>query len=169
MIRCLEKNCWADSECALNAVATAVILTLDHVSPPVSPFLVFHHSRCDTASSLFASKCQGECYAWMAALCDLWDPGWGDPRFPHWALLLLSPFCMAPFLLFCVVVVLLHFRWPYSRWHTRCHRASYASELAAIPLLCALWFWFCVCFVGFLFGLLRLWFCFRWDRSMDCV
>ena len=37
MIRCLEKNYWADSECALNAVATAVILTFDHVSPPVSP------------------------------------------------------------------------------------------------------------------------------------
>ena len=63
--------------------STAVILTLDHVSPPVSPFFVSHHSRCDTASSLFASKCLGECYAGMAALCDLWDPGWGDPRFPH--------------------------------------------------------------------------------------
>ena len=72
-----------ESECPLNAVATAVILTLDHVSPPVSPFFVSHHSRCDTASSLFASKCLGECYAGMAALCDLWDPGWGDPRFPH--------------------------------------------------------------------------------------
>ena len=72
-----------ESECAMNAVATAVILTLDHVSPPVSPFFVSHHSRCDTASSLFASKCLGECYAGMAALCDLWDPGWGDPRFPH--------------------------------------------------------------------------------------
>ena len=70
----------ADSE---NAVATAVILTLDHVSPPVSPLVVFHHSRCDTASSLFASKCLGERYAGMAALCDLWDPGWGAPRFPH--------------------------------------------------------------------------------------
>ena len=32
--------------------------------------LVFHHSRCDTASSLFASKCLGERYALMAALCD---------------------------------------------------------------------------------------------------
>ena len=41
MIRCLQKNYWADSECALNAVATAVILTFDHVSPPVSPFISF--------------------------------------------------------------------------------------------------------------------------------
>ena len=87
----------ADSE---NAVATAVILTLDHVSPPVSPFFVFHHSRCYTASSLFASKCLGERYVWMAPLCDLWDPGWGDPRFPHWTLLLLSPSSMAPFVFF---------------------------------------------------------------------
>ena len=40
MIRCLEKNCWADSECALSAVATALFLTLDHVSLAVSPFFV---------------------------------------------------------------------------------------------------------------------------------
>ena len=31
----LEKNYWADSECALSAVAAAVLLTLDHVSPAV--------------------------------------------------------------------------------------------------------------------------------------
>ena len=37
----LGKNYWADSECALNAVATAAILTFDHVSPPVSPFISF--------------------------------------------------------------------------------------------------------------------------------
>ena len=54
---------------------------------------VFHHSRCDPALSVFASKCPGECYAWTAALCDLGDPGWGDPWFPQWALLLLSPSC----------------------------------------------------------------------------
>ena len=28
-------------ECALNAVATAVIFTFDHFSPPVSPFMRF--------------------------------------------------------------------------------------------------------------------------------
>ena len=38
---------------------------------------------CDPALSVFASKCQGECHAMMAALCDLGDPGWGDPWFPH--------------------------------------------------------------------------------------
>ena len=36
-----------------------------------------HHSRCDTALPLFASKCLGECYAGMAALCDLGL--WGSP------------------------------------------------------------------------------------------
>ena len=167
---CSEKNYWADSECALNAVATAVILTLDHVSPPVWPFFVSHHSRCDTASSLFASKCLGECYAGMAALCDLWDPGWGDPRFPHWALLLLSPSCMAP-LCFSGLSLFCFFFWPYSWWRTRCHRASHFSELVAIPLLCVLFgFWCCcvlVCFVC-LFAFFGL-FCVWWDCSLDCV
>ena len=62
----------------------AVIFTLDHVS-----LFMFHcgstshHFRCDPALSVFASKCQGECHAVKAALCDLGDPGWGDPWFPH--------------------------------------------------------------------------------------
>ena len=30
---------------------------------------------------MFASKCQGECHAVKAALCDLGDPGWGIPSF----------------------------------------------------------------------------------------
>ena len=69
------------------------------------------------------------------------------------------PLAWPPFVLFSVVVVLLLFRWPYWRWHTRWHRASYVSELAAIPLLCALWFWFCCCFVFFvLFALCVVWF-----------
>ena len=39
---------------------------------------------CDPALSMFASKCQGvECHAVKAARCDLGDPGWGDPWFPH--------------------------------------------------------------------------------------
>ena len=46
---------------------------------------VFHHSRCDSALSVFASKCQG-------ALCDLGDPGWGDLWFPLWAALLFTLF-----------------------------------------------------------------------------
>ena len=41
MMIMLGKNYWADSECALNAVATAVIFHIDHVSPPVSPFIRF--------------------------------------------------------------------------------------------------------------------------------
>jgi len=54
---------------------------------------------------VFASKCQGECHAVKAALCDFRDPGWGDPWFPHWALLLPAPFEMAhgDFVVFSVV------------------------------------------------------------------
>ena len=40
-----------------------------------------HHFRCDPALSVFASKCQGDCHAVKAALCDLGDPGWGIPGF----------------------------------------------------------------------------------------
>ena len=49
------------------------------------------------------------CHAVKAALCDLGDPGWGDPWFPHWALLLPAPFEMAHgefVLVFPVVFVL---------------------------------------------------------------
>ena len=34
-------------------------------------------------------------YAIRLTPCDLGDPGWGDPRFPHGVVLLLSPVCMA--------------------------------------------------------------------------
>ena len=34
-------------------------------------------------------------YAIRLTPCDLGDPGWGDPWFPHGVVLLLSPVCMA--------------------------------------------------------------------------
>ena len=42
---------------------------------------IFHPFRCDPALSVFASKCQGECYALMAALCDLGILAGGIPGF----------------------------------------------------------------------------------------
>ena len=50
-------------------------------------------------------------HALMAAPCDLGHPGWGDPWFPHRAVLFSSPFCMAlfVFVVFLFVVLL----WPY--------------------------------------------------------
>ena len=67
---------------------------------------VFHHSRCDPALSVFASKCQGECYALTAALCDLGDPGWGGSlvsalSFVASITLLPGPLCDSVFSLFC--------------------------------------------------------------------
>ena len=51
------------------------------------------------------------CYAFRLAPCDLGDPGWGDPWFPHGAVLLPSPACMAlcesvfsPFLVMFVAI-----------------------------------------------------------------
>ena len=81
-----------------------------------------HHFRCDPALSVFASKCQGECHAWTAALCDLGDPGWGYPWFLHWALLLLTPSDLAPGV-FAVVLCFAPCQGPLSSWHTRCHHA----------------------------------------------
>ena len=60
-----------------------VFFTLDHVSLSCFTAVVFSPLCCDPALSVFASKCQGECHAVKAALCDLGDPGWGDPWFPH--------------------------------------------------------------------------------------
>ena len=48
---------------------------------------------------MFASKCQGESHAVKAALCDLGDPGWGDPWFLHGAVLLPTPSELAPVVL----------------------------------------------------------------------
>ena len=42
------------------------------------------------------------CYAFRLAPCDLGDPGWGDPWFPHGAVLLPSPACMALCVFFSV-------------------------------------------------------------------
>ena len=115
---------------------------------------VFHHSRCDPALSVFASKCQGECYALTAALCDLGDPGWGDPSFPHWALLLLSPSYLAPlcdsvFSLFCFL------------FGGHSHNDTQDVLMHVIPiagsdptfsvfLFVLVWLWLCVfCLLGF--------------------
>ena len=169
MIRCLEKNYWADSECALNAVATAVILTFDHVSPPVSPFISFSPLSLRHGVVVVCFEVPG----WMLCLngWSLWSLGSWLGGSPVSALSFVASFTLlhGPLLFCSLLFVLLLFRWPYSRWHTRWHRASYVSELAAIALLCALWFWFCCCFVCFLFCLLCLWFGFLWDRSLDCV
>ena len=62
--------------------------------------LISHHSRCDPASSVFASKCLGEYHACTAAPCDLGDPGWGDPRFPHGAFVASITRC-GPLMCFC--------------------------------------------------------------------
>ena len=79
--------------------------------PYVSPFLVFHHSRCDRRRRCLLRT-------WMAAVCDFWDPGWGVPGFYHpllkagrvpTALVCLILFCFCWVLLFFVLFVCLLF------------------------------------------------------------
>ena len=121
---------------------------------------------------------------WTAALCDLGDPGWGDPWFLHWALLLLTPSDLAP----GVFVVVLCFLLVRDHYHhdTQDVIMHESPLLVAIPLLGVLLvvlfllgllffvvagFLF-VFFVGF--ACLFLWFvlCFWfscWDCILDCV
>ena len=62
------------------------------------------------------------CYAFRLAPCDLGDPGSGDPWFPHGAVLLPSPACMAlcesVFSLFGLCL------WPYHNDMTQCCQAA---------------------------------------------
>ena len=67
-----------------------------------------------------------------------------------------------PLVFFWVVFVLFLF-WPYSWWHTRCHRASHFSELVAIPLLCVLFSFGVVVFWCVLFVCLPFLACFVFD------
>ena len=111
-------------------------------------------------------------YAWTAALCDLGDPGWGDPWFPHWALLLLSPSCLAP--LCCSVFSLFCF---FFGGHTHNDTQDVIVHVILIAgsdpsslcfLFVLVWLWFCVfC----LLGCFCFWFVVFswWDRSLDCV
>ena len=69
---------------------------------------------------MFASKCQGECHAMKAALCELGDPGWGDPWFP--ALLLPTPSELAH-CIFVAGLIVGFFYEPASTWHRSCHFA----------------------------------------------
>ena len=45
--------------------------------------LVFHHFVVTRRCRCLLQSVWVLFYAMMAALCDLGDPGWGDPWFPH--------------------------------------------------------------------------------------
>ena len=46
-------------------------------------FTVVSHSSFHTPGISIRSMCIGACHACTASLCDLRDPGWGDPGFRH--------------------------------------------------------------------------------------
>ena len=86
------------------------------------------------------------CYAFRLAPCDLGDPGWGDPWFPHGAVLLPSLASMASgvsvFLPSCCLFGL----WPYYDEMTQCCHLLHesANELVASHSLGC---WFLVLFL----------------------
>ena len=164
---CLEKNYWADSESALNAVATAVILTLDHVSPPVSPFSFL--------TTLVATRCR-RCLlrsAWVNVM-----PEWllsvisgilagGSPVS---ALSFVASFTLLYGLLvfFRVVFVLLLFLAILMMTHKMSSCISFLRAGSDPTSLCLVWFlvllcfgvfclfaffWFVLCLMGLLTGL----------------
>ena len=47
------------------------------------PFTVVSHLSFHTPGISIRSMCIGACHACTASLCDLRDPGWGDPGFRH--------------------------------------------------------------------------------------
>ena len=111
---CLQKNYWADSECALNALATTVIFTLDHVSPPVSPFIRFSPLSLRHGVVVVCF----EVFGWTLCLngCSLWSRGsWlGGSLVSALSFVAAITLLPGPFVWFCVFLVLLLFRWPYS-------------------------------------------------------
>ena len=70
----------------------------------------FHHFSCHTTLSLLTTKCFSVSFPVRLALCDLGAAGWGEPWFPHSAVLLYSlPRCgdfVMAFLCFSVCVCL---------------------------------------------------------------
>ena len=100
--------------------------------------------------SVFASKCMDEYHAGTAALCDLGDPGWGDPRFPHGAFVASITRC-GPLVCFCSVLFCVLF-WAILRMT---HKMSSCMEFQLLVAILSLSFFGRFCLgVGFGFCLL---------------
>ena len=134
-------------------------------------FYSFFTTRCDTASSLFASKCLGERYAWMNG-CSLWSRGsWlggslvSALSFVASITLLAWPLCVVLCYLCCASfsVAILIMTHKMSSCMLVLH--SWYVDPSYICVFCHLfWKWLCVChvcfdltLVAFVFGL-----CFSW-------
>ena len=89
---------------------------------------------------------------WWLALCDLGDPGWGDPWFPHSAVLLHSHAGMAMWTWCLCVLSLFGLPYQYLSWYNAITSfSSLVTELdrrSLSPLrfwcLFFVWFWFCL-------------------------
>ena len=161
---CLEKNYWAVSECALNAVATAVLF---HNRPCLtSCFTVYSFSPLSLRPGVV-----GVCFEvpeWILCLngCSLWSWGslLGIPGFR------IEPCCFYhpltwPLVWFCVFFVFLLVRRPFSMTH-KMSPCKLFPLLVVIPLfvlfvcfglfvvLCLLFAWFVCFWLCFLFGFL---------------
>ena len=107
-------------------------------------------------------------------VCDLWDPGWGDPGFPQCALLLFSslmaiffPMLIGPFCLVSMAGVV-HGTQDAIAPNFRANSFSMACFLVLVSFLfvCVVGFWSCFWFLV----LLSVSCCYlAWKCSLDCV
>ena len=101
------------------------------------------------------------------ALCDLGAPGWGEPWFPHSAVLLYSHLGMAIFVMFVFSVLpLLLLPYQYQRYkditltHYRGHITGLPATFPLLGLFCVVCFGL-FCFVFLFFGFVLFFgFCF---------
>ena len=162
---CLEKNYWADSECALNVVATAVISHNRSCLTSCFTFYSFFTTlvatrRCRCLLRSARVNVMPERLSVISGLA-------GGSLVSALSFVAFHPLTW-PLLCFCVFFVLLLFRWPLSLWHTRCHHACYSHcwWLSHSSVFCLVWLWLCVfVFVCFFFGVVWFW----WDCSLECV
>ena len=160
ILRCLEKNYWVDSECALSAVAIAALLTVDrfHLS---FHYFHFHHFSCDPASSVLASKRTGVKLCLNG--CTLWSLGsWLGGPWVSARCLVASRTRQWPSCIFvCLVVGLFSFSMASVDDGTEAAIAINPIERTAVPWwLVSFGWWFCFCCVCFLCFVLRCCFLF---------
>ena len=81
------------------------------------------------------------------ALCDLGAPGWGEPWFPHSAVLLYSHLGTAMSVMFVFSVLpLLYLPYQYRWWYKDITLTHYRGYITGLPATFPLFGLFCVCF-----------------------
>ena len=150
----LLSGLWAHPQGCFTVRFTFALLTLARVSLSVSPFFSPLSLRRGVVVVCF-EVAMGELLCLLAAPCDLGDPGWGDPWFPHGAFVAslafwygLVIFWVLPFVFAAIPcrddTMLSSLAW-ISPWTGTCHTL-------VLRFCFVLVFFFLLCLGGFAFG-----------------